>query len=115
MQNQFPRAEVESKKANIRGSTDTGFEVSKVGFRFGTQAGYVPVKSHVRVLGPILSPSRPIEAPARKLTREHNACWSAIRNVVFPGSSHNLASARASYNPTYKKDEGSEIGGVRRT
>jgi len=68
----------------------------KVEFRFRTQKGYVPVKSHVRVLEPILSPSRPIAAPPKKLTREHNACWSAMRNVVSPGVSHNLASARAS-------------------
>jgi hypothetical protein len=61
------------------------------------EVGYVPIKSHIRVLGPILSPNRPMEAPPRKLSNEHNACWSGVRNSVSPGISHNLASARASY------------------
>ena len=38
----------------------------------------LPVKSHILVFGPILSPNLPMKAPARKLNREHNACRSAV-------------------------------------
>ena len=43
-----------------------------------------------------------MEAPPRKLSREHNACWSAMRNDLSSGVSRNRASARASYTtPTH--------------
>ena len=96
----------EQRAENTRERRNTKFEVSKSPERRRDTA---PVKSQVRVLEPILSPSRPMKAPARKLTREHNACWSAVRNVVSPGVSHNLASARPSYERRDKKLGGSEI------
>ena len=74
-------------------------EVSTVageGFYFSLYF-YVPVKSHILVFGPILSPSLPMRAPPRKLSREHNACWSDLWNVRSSGVSRSRASARASY------------------
>ena len=66
---------------------------------------HVPVKSQTLVFEPILSPSLPMKAPPTKLRREHNACWSAVRNVVSPGVSHNRASARASYTNRYGREK----------
>lgn len=62
----------------------------------GIDRRYVPVKSQIRVLLPILSPSLPRKAPTRKLNREHSACRSEIRKLLSRGSSHNRATASAS-------------------
>lgn len=49
------------------------------GERVGTVAEgkgilFLPVKSHIRVFEPILSPNLPMKAPPRKPSKEHNAC-----------------------------------------
>ena len=71
--------EVEGKQEAVA-QKDRGvnLEMSKAAGWNREEMGYVPVKSHIRVLEPILSPNRPMEAPARKPSREHNACWSGL-------------------------------------
>ena len=57
-------------------SGNVDLEMSKV--TSNELGGYTPVKSHIRVLEPILSPNRPTKAPATKPSREHNACLSEV-------------------------------------
>jgi len=60
----------------------------------------VPSISHARVLGPILSPIRPMKAPTANEIREVRASLSALWKVVSRcpgGPSNRRARARANY------------------
>ena len=67
----------------------------------------VPRKSHARVFAPNLSPMRPMNAPAMKVSRDVSACLSAMWKEVSrcPGGPENRrARARASWTefPVWK-------------
>ena len=57
-----------------------------------------PDMSHMRFVGPILSPMRPRREPAMKERREQRACWSAmwnVRSLWLNGPSNRRARASA--------------------